>query len=165
MASLMQSDRTLLDRGWASLSVTRTVDASSVDVWTLIADHQQWLTWYRPLKDLRLETGSRLEVGTVLYEHEGPWKTTSEVMEWDEGRMVGLAMRTLNLRGLLSGYYRRIEVHPADAHTEVTIIGGFTFGTLGWVLFPYTYPQMHAAMYFEYRSALKGLAAAAEGTS
>ncbi len=161
----MRSDGTLLDRRWSRLSVSRTVAAHREDVWAEIADHERWLTWYRPLQEIRLVEGTELAIGTVVWEHEGPWKTTSEVLELEEGRAVGLAMRTLNLRGLLSSYYRRIEVKAGstgDASTEVTITGGFGFGPLGWVLVAYTYPQMIAAMYFEYRSALKGLAETVE---
>ena len=157
----MQSDSALLDRWWSRLSVSRTVDAPPEAVWTVIADHENWLAWYRPVKKFELTEGTELAIGTVCYEEEGPWKSTSEVVEWEEGRVVGLAMRTLNLPGLLSKYYRRIELQAGGAGeptTEVTITGGFAFGPLGWLLIGYTYPQMIAALYFEYRSALKGLA-------
>ena len=169
MSAQMQSDSKMLDRRWSQVSVSRTIAVQQEAVWAAIADHKRWLTWYRPLKGFRLLEGDELAIGALVWEHEGPWKTTAEVLEWEEGRTVGLAMRTLNLRGLLSSYYRRIELQAVatdqEPRTEVTITGGFAFGPLGWVLFAYTYPQMLATMYFEYRSALKGLAEAVEKAS
>ncbi len=156
----MASDGTSLDSRWTRLAVSRTIEAPIADVWAAVADHQQWLTWYRPLSKFELVEGDQLAIEAVVWEREGLWESTSEIVEWESGRLVGLATRALNLRWLLSKHYRRIElcsVGEAGSQTEVTITGGFAFGPLGWALVGYTYPQMIAAMYFEYRSALKGL--------
>ncbi len=68
-----------------------------------------------------------------------------------------MVTRSINIRGLLTKYYRSVSVVPVDTHTEVTITGAFRLGVLGWALLPYTYPQMLGALFFEYRSALRGL--------
>ena len=87
----MDSDASILDRGWTRLTVSRTIDAPPDRVWAALADHEQWLNWYRPLSRFELVEGSELKIGTVVLEHEGPWKSTSEILEWDAGQRVGLA--------------------------------------------------------------------------
>lgn len=165
MGELKESGPALLERRWASLSRSVTIAASQDQVWARIADTAHWTDWYRPLSRFEPLTAATTGIGARFDEHEGPWKSTSEIVAWDESTRIGLATRTLNLPGLLTRHYREIALardHETPQHTVVTMAGSFSFGLLGWLLVSYTYPQMHAAMYFEFRSALNGLRTACE---
>lgn len=141
--------------------VERTVTATPDLVWTVVGDESSWLRWYRPLSLFQPIGEPTSGVGATFDEHESFWKTRSEIVSKVPGRSIGLATRSINLSGLLDRYYRSIDLEPgADgASTTVSITGAFRFGWLGLLLFPYTYPQMNASIYLEYRSALRGLAA------
>lgn len=162
MAQLRSSDSGLLEHRWFRVEVDRTVPVPPAQVWALVGDESTWLDWYEPLSGFEPVGEPTSGVGATFAEQEWVWTTASEVVVKDDGRRIDLATRSINLRGLLRGYYRRIELEPVDggSSTEVSFVGGFRFVPLGWLLFPYTYPQMNASLWFEYRGALKGLASA-----
>ena len=153
----MITDASVLDGRWTRHPVSRRVDADVATVWAVF-ENPDWLRWYKPLSDFAVVGGGDVVAGSVLREREWLWKAESVVSEWEEQRVLGLAMRAFNVPGLLSVYHRRFELTPAGDHTDVTMTGAFSFGPLGWAFLPYTYPQMMVAMYAEYRSALAGLA-------
>lgn len=162
MADLQPSDSSLLKKKWSRTGVSRMVKASPDEVWAVVSDASTWLDWYRPLSAFDLVGVTSLQPGAEVYEKESFWKTTSEVVDWDEGRTIGLSTRTINARWLLRRYYRLLEIDAADpegTETKVSLTGGFSFGPVGWIFVAYAYPQTRASLYFEYRSALKGLAA------
>lgn len=154
------SDAGLLDNKWMRVGVARTVPAAPDVVWAKVGDESTWLSWYKPLSAFDPIGEPTTGIGATFQEQEWLWKTESRVVTKDAGRKIGLSTHSINMPGLLTSYYRSISVDPGEngSSTLVAISGAFRFGPLGWLLFPYTYPQMNAAMYFEYRSALKGLA-------
>ena len=147
------------------MTVTRSILAPASQVWSRVSDQSTWLDWYRPLKAFEPVGETTNGIGAVFHEQDALWKTESEVVSLEPGVEIGLSTRSINFPGLLTHYYRRISLEPSEdaSTTTVSISGGFNFGLLGWLLFPYTYPQMHAALYLEYRCALQGLASAVEG--
>lgn len=157
MGALRDADETILASRWWRIEASRAVAADPGRVWDVVGDEAGWLSWYRPLTELEVIGEPTTGVGTVLREREWLWRTTTEVVRRDEGSRIDLITRSINIRGLLTKYYRSVTVVPADDGAEVTITGAFRLGILGWGLLPYTYPQMLGALFFEYRSALRGL--------
>ena len=152
----MESNASVLDRRWTRVQAEQHVAASVADVWAVLED-PDWLRWYRPLSDFAIVGGGGVVAGSVVREREWLWKVESVVDVWEEQRALGLAARAFNVPGLLRTYHRRFDLTAVDGGTRVELTGGFAFGPTGWIFLPYTYPQMVGALYFEYRSALKGL--------
>lgn len=153
----VKSDASVLDRWWSRVTQTRTIAADAPTVWAAL-EHPDWLRWYAPLSDFAVVGGGGVVAGSVLREREWLWKTESVVEVWVEQRTMELSTRAFNVRGLLRSYRRRIELEPTDDGTVVRLTGGFAFGPLGWLFLPWTLPQMTSTLWFEYRSALRGLA-------
>lgn len=159
MAKLKPSGPELLEGRMSRVRVERRIDASVDALWNLISDPAQRTTWYPASDEFTALTGQTTGVGAAFAEREWLWKATSEIVVWEEGRRVGFATRSLNFPGLLRRLYTEFTLVPVDAsRTEVTIAGAFSFGPIGWLLVPYTYPQMTGSMWFDYRAALKALA-------
>lgn len=158
MAKLRASGPEILDRRWSRVVKSRALNAPIDEVWDIIRDPANRSLWYPASDEFDALTTQTTGVGATFAEREWAWKATSEIVRWDDGRCLGFATRSLNFPGLLRKLYTEFSLEPVDgARTKVTIAGGFSFGLLGWLLVPYTYPQMIGSMWFDYRSSLKAL--------
>ncbi len=160
MGALQPSDGDLLGNSWMRVGVERAMAVPAERVWSTVSDASTWLSWYKPLSVFEPVGEPTGGLGATFRQQDWVWKTESSIVAWDRGREIGLSTSSINMPGLLTKYYRSLTIEQSEDETAttVTLTGAFRFGTLGWLLAPYTYPQMLAALYVEYRSALSGLA-------
>lgn len=160
VGDLKPSGPNTLASRWTRVRREGTVEAPIDRVWSVVSDHTQRTAWYTALDEFVPMGEATSGVGATFREREWAWKSTVEIVEWSEGRHIGMSTRTLNMPGLLSRLYTQFELEAvSDDSTVVTITGGFRLGWLGWVLAAYTYPQMLTYLWVDYRSAMKGLQA------
>ena len=163
MRPLVRAEPEILDRRWRLLSLrtSREVEATADQLWAVIGDHTTWTTWHEDYEEHEATTAQSTGNGARFATKEWIFRYESEMVRWEPGEAVGLAIvRAGRLRWLIRSYYSEIRIEqttgePSRCRVEYAV--AFTGTWLFWLLAAYTVGHSLGIGYLDARSSLRKL--------
>jgi hypothetical protein len=153
----------MLHRRWRLLKVTtsRQMEADPETVWGVLSDHRTWTSWHEDYEHHEAITSNVQGLGARFETKEWILWSRAEIVRWEEGSVLGLAIvEAKALRWLIRRYYAELSVEPVDempgccrVRYSVAFSGTWAF----WLLSAYTVGYSLASIYLDARNSLISL--------
>jgi hypothetical protein len=153
----------MLHRRWRLLKVTtsRQLEADPQVAWGVLSDHRTWTSWHEDYDHHESITPSVRGLGARFETKEWILRSRAEIVRWEDGAIVGLAIvEARGLRWLIRRYYTELSVEPVDelpgccrVRYSVAFSGTWAF----WLLSAYTVGYSLASIYLDARNSLANL--------